>query len=668
MLLRNCLLLLLVLIAGSHSFSQSTREIDSLNNLSWNTIYSDKLRSVSYQERAYNQSINLNYKKGEAEALLNKGVLLFSNGDYPNALNALHQSLQISNEYPETDSKKAVTLNQIARIYIELEDYAKAQDYLDQSIIISRQSADSSQLAGNFINYGIIMANQFLYDSTFAYYQEALTIYQNLHDTVGMITAYNNLGNYMAMNFRFKEERDYYQQAFNLSGSNDGLRGEVLYNISESYYAEGDLKNALESAKQAFELSKNVNSVNGLKITSGLMSRIYEETGQHDLALKYYKKYKDYSDNLFNELTLKKITETEMRSFFKDQMRTDSLEKAKVDFEKKVAYESEIGKQKTWALAGSFGFVLMLALAVVLFRSNRAKQSTNLVITQQKQEVVRQMELVEEKNREIVDSITYARRLQEAILPSSKVIKEMLPDSFVLYKPKDIVAGDFYFLETVQEKAEGKVKDIIYYAAVDCTGHGVPGAMVSVVGANGLKRCIKEFGLRKPGEILDKLSELVSEAFEQSEEKIRDGMDVALCRIDVEDMKLSFAGANNPLWVINQNRTETPEGAIPFNEEIGFEFKATKQAIGYSENRSPFKTVEMELKKGDALYVFSDGFADQFGGEKSKKFKSANFKKLLVAHHQNPMEDQKELIDNIFETWKGDLEQVDDVCVIGVKI
>ncbi|TXB64801.1 SpoIIE family protein phosphatase [Vicingus serpentipes] len=259
-------------------------------------------------------------------------------------------------------------------------------------------------------------------------------------------------------------------------------------------------------------------------------------------------------------------------------------------------------------------------------------------------EIQKQKEIVEEKSKEITDSIEYAKRIQSAILPPEKLVKEYLQESFILYKPKDIVAGDFYWFE--------QKDNMIMYAAADCTGHGVPGAMVSVVCNNSLNRSVREFGLAIPGEILTKTRELVIEEFEKSEEVVKDGMDIALCTIDGTTLK--YAGANNPLWLIR-------------NGEL-LETKASKQPIGCYDNLEPYPTHTIELQKGDVIYTFSDGYADQFGGKKGKKFKAKAFRELLLSIQDKSMEEQKIIIDNAFENWKGDHDQVDDVCVIGVRI
>jgi serine phosphatase RsbU (regulator of sigma subunit) len=206
------------------------------------------------------------------------------------------------------------------------------------------------------------------------------------------------------------------------------------------------------------------------------------------------------------------------------------------------------------------------------------------------------------------------------------------------------VAGDFYWVEHKENK--------VLFAAADCTGHGVPGALVSVVCNNGLNRSVREYGLTDPGEILDKTRELVIQEFEKSEEEVKDGMDIALGSI--EGNVLQYAGANNPLWIIRGGEV--------------LETKADKQPIGKFELHKAFTTHTVELQKGDAIYFFSDGYVDQFGGVKGKKFKSKAFKELLLSIQDKSMEDQKLVLDEQFENWRGRLEQIDDVCVIGVKV
>jgi serine phosphatase RsbU (regulator of sigma subunit) len=253
---------------------------------------------------------------------------------------------------------------------------------------------------------------------------------------------------------------------------------------------------------------------------------------------------------------------------------------------------------------------------------------------------------ISQKNHEIIDSITYARRLQQAILPPEEEIYNSLPDSFVFYKPKDIVAGDFYFAE--------QREDYFFVAAADCTGHGVPGAMMSLVCSNALNKAVSELGLIKPGEILDKVTEMVVGTFKKGQTDIKDGMDISLCVINTRTREIAWAGANNPLWYVS-------------NEEFK-EITANKQPVGMSEKYSSFTTHILKLAKGSLLYLFTDGFADQFGGPKGKKFKYKQLAELIFNNRMLSMTEQRNLLDETFNSWKGNIEQVDDVCIIGIKL
>jgi serine phosphatase RsbU (regulator of sigma subunit) len=308
-----------------------------------------------------------------------------------------------------------------------------------------------------------------------------------------------------------------------------------------------------------------------------------------------------------------------------------------------------------WAYAG----YLILFIAFVYGAVNLSTRRLQAIIRErtqeivhQKEEIEKQKEVVEEKQKEIIDSINYAKRIQSAILAREEDIKQIYPDSFLLYKPKDIVAGDFYFFETTPTH--------VFYAAADCTGHGVPGALVSVVCSNALNRCVKEFGLTDPGQILDKTRELVVETFKKSGQEVKDGMDISLLVKELEKNIYSWAGANNPLWLIQTN---------PENNEVELlEIKANKQPIGLSEKPAPFTSHNLLLRKGDAVCLFTDGYADQFGGPEGKKFKYKPFKELLKNVYKISSSEQKVVLDTTIEEWKKGFEQIDDICVIGIRV
>ncbi|MCK5822824.1 MAG: SpoIIE family protein phosphatase [Bacteroidales bacterium] len=264
-------------------------------------------------------------------------------------------------------------------------------------------------------------------------------------------------------------------------------------------------------------------------------------------------------------------------------------------------------------------------------------------------EISKQKEQIEEQNKHITDSIRYAKRIQNAILPPNDYIESIMPNSFILYRPKDIVSGDFYWINELDKK--------VVVAAVDCTGHGVPGAFMSIVGSNQLNHAVNVINARKPSDILDALNEGVTETLrEKGDASIRDGMDIAICSVDYKNNKVQYAGAYNPLYLIRNNEL--------------LQFKADKFPIGQSgvEEFKKYTNNEIEVQKGDTLYIFSDGYADQFGGERGRKFMYKAFRNLLTEISNEPMDKQKEILNKTIDEWKGDIEQVDDIIVIGIKI
>jgi serine phosphatase RsbU (regulator of sigma subunit) len=311
-----------------------------------------------------------------------------------------------------------------------------------------------------------------------------------------------------------------------------------------------------------------------------------------------------------------------------------------------ITKADKIEEQKSIIWLSIIFLIIVSVLGILAYRSYRLKNKANIVISSQKAEIEEQHHILEEQHKEITDSISYAKRIQNAILPPLKLVRGYMPDSFILYQPKDIVAGDFYWMEGVN--------NLIIFAAADCTGHGVPGAMVSVVCHNAMNRAVREFMLVEPDEILNKTREIVLETFEKSDEQVNDGMDIALCTINTETNKLSFAGANNSLYFIRGGELS--------------EIKPDKQPIGKYDEAKSFTKHEIDLEKGDVIYTFSDGYPDQFGGPKGKKFMYKPFRKLLLSIHEKPMEEQHALLSDAFQEWRGEIEQIDDVCVIGVRI
>lgn len=413
-----------------------------------------------------------------------------------------------------------------------------------------------------------------------------------------------------------------------------------------TFNSHGELEGAIVGYHENERIAKVELYEQGLK--NGFTLE-FDSTGLLLTADKYIKDqiidHEPDSDELRGVLDY--VTEQNHLIFVRDSLRKTQAELQIAEVESKAKIEKQNQdlaqeEQRRYYLYG--GLILLVIFGVFMYNRFRVTRKQKSIIEAQKLEVDKQKETIEETHKEITDSIAYAKRIQSAILPPNSLIAEHLKNAFVLYKPKDVVAGDFYWLEV----KDGKT----IFAAADCTGHGVPGAMVSVICNNALNRSVREFGFTDPSQILNQSRELVVQEFEKSEEEVKDGMDIALCSL--ENKQLNYAGANNPLWIIR-------------NGEI-IETKADKQPIGKFENASNFTNHSFELQQNDTFYIFSDGYVDQFGGERGKKFKTKAFRELLLSIQDQTMIEQKASIDQAFEDWRGEIEQIDDVVVIGVRI
>ncbi len=312
----------------------------------------------------------------------------------------------------------------------------------------------------------------------------------------------------------------------------------------------------------------------------------------------------------------------------------------------------------------------------VLRVRNLKKQKLALeqIVEERTEEISAQNEQLSAKNKEITDSINYAKRIQDTIIPTEETLKSFLgTEAFVLFKPKDIVSGDFYWIRQIDENTT-------IFCVADCTGHGVPGAMVSLVGVEALNKAVGEFQIYKPSEILDKVNILLNEAFSSEGKSVADGMDIALCKLTKKgsEIELEYSGGNNPLWVFNPEREVIPQDSRAIHNEdddtIGFEIKPNKFGLGKDYAEENFTNHVMQLEKGDEIIIFTDGYADQFGGKSisdkpmGKKFKYSRLKQLIFQVYANPADEQRETLDGTIEAWRGELEQIDDICLMGVKV
>ncbi|MBA2611436.1 MAG: tetratricopeptide repeat protein [Bacteroidetes bacterium] len=552
------------------------------------------------------------------------------------------------------DSKEGksigISLSNIASIYHEMKQNDLALDYINKAIAQEDKIGNVLRKA-NRINFkGSICLSMDKYAEAEKCYLEALKIRESLGNKRELSVSYTSLGNLNQRLKRPDQALDYYLKALKINeemGNKPGIAG-ITNNIGVLYYDKKDYKRSIEYYEKALALRKTLGDIRELSESYLTLSNSYKETKDFEKAYNFHVLYTGLNDSLFNKKFASSISEMQTKyETDKQKQQIDLLEK-----DQKISDE-EIKRKNTQRNAFAIGGILVLALLFFAVRGYRQKQKDNKVISQQKElvelksaETEAQKNLVEEKQKEIIDSITYAKRLQNAILPAPSLINEYLPNNFIFYKPKDIIAGDFYWMYATN--------GLIFIAAADSTGHGVPGALVSIVCSNALDKAVKEFGLRDTGKILDKTTDLVLETFDKSGEEIKDGMDISLICFDKENKKITWSGANNQLLYVKDGQVNS--------------IKADKQPVGKSDHRQPFTTNEIEYSEGSIFYLMTDGFADQFGGPRGKKFMYKKLEEKLLNISVETVQLQKTILDEVFKSWKGELEQLDDVTIIGIRI
>ena len=597
------------------------------------------------------------FKKFMAMYFSQKGMISLNQGDLPKALDYMHQSMKID-EQQNNLSGVAGTLSDISLAYHQMGEKNRSLEYSEKSLGIYKRLKDQEGIARTYSNLGSIYLEYDDIEKALEYFNYALDEQQKVGDHYGVAVTLNNLSVAYRRKNQNEKSIEYSLMAIEKMEEMDDKAGVavMLNNVGEVYYHMGKMQKAVEYSEKSLEVAKKSGYVQNIEEAAESLYLLYEEQGKYAKALEMHELFIAMRDSIYNENVRKAGIEKDLQYKYERKALADSVKSA----DEKRIQKAELNQQKAeniarrnqqYALYG--GLVLVLIFAGFIYNRFRITQQQKKIIERQKSEVEVQKELienqkhlVEEKQKEIIDSINYAQRLQNAILAREDEIKSFLPDSFLLYQPKDIVAGDFYFFEVTPQ--------YIYYAAADCTGHGVPGAMVSVVCSNALSRCVKEFSLVKPGEILDKARELVIETFRKSGQNVKDGMDISLMSIERNTGKIYWSGANNPLWYFDGTAMQ--------------EITADKQPIGAAEIMKPFTTHEINVSKNAWFFLFTDGYADQFGGPKGKKFKYKALQELMLSHvHESPAKIQSVLF-NAFEAGRGELEQVDDVCVIGIRV
>lgn len=583
-----------------------------------------------------------------ANSLNNLGLVYKSQGAHAKAIDYLSRSLKIRESINDKKGT-ATSLNNIGLIYHEQEDYENALDYYSRCLAIKDEIGDKSGVATALNNIGLIYHDQNNYEKALDYYTRCLKIKEEIGDKKSIATSLNNIGSFYNDQGNYEEAISYLSRSLKLREEIEDKKGTAtsLNDLGILYKNKGDYNKAISYGKRSLKLAKEMGTTLEITHAANALFEAYKKNNQPKQALEMHELFIEMRDSINSEANRKEVIRQEYKYQYEKVAIADSIknqELQKVKDAQLAAQKAENKQQKLKSYFLYIGLFFTLLFGGFIYNRFRITSRQKGIIETQKEQVDLAFGELAEKNKEILDSINYAKRIQTAILPPNKLIKEHLRESFILYKPKDIVAGDFYWMEYKQGH--------ILFAAADCTGHGVPGAMVSVICNNGLNRSVREYNLTDPGQILDKTREIVIQEFEKSEGEVKDGMDIALCSLN--NYKLEYAGAYNPLWIIR-------------NGEL-IETKADKQPIGKYDELQAFTTHTIDLEKGDSIYIFSDGYVDQFGGPKGKKLKAKAFRELLISIQKETMAIQHQLIDEAYENWRGDEEQIDDVVVIGVRV
>ena len=594
----------------AHQINDSQSIATATNKIAHNFYrYGSYDSSLKYSIKAIRLNQQIKNKQGEYNSLNTAANVYTALGNYKKALECFKQNYDVALQLND-DKSISTVLNNIGLAYQGLKNDTAALEYFLKGFASSKRVGKDWE-AASCLNIGGAYQELQQYNKAIQYYQKTIEISNQINFHIGIVYANNALGS--------------------------------LYVKTQQY------NKAIECLLTSLAIVRKMGAKPQLNETYKYLALAYRGLNDFKKADEYFQLHTQIKDSLLNESTSKQVTE--MQTKYETETKEKTIQLLNKDQKLK---DTEIGKQRVVRNYLIGLGLLILLLALVLVRANKNKQKANEILTNQKEEILLQRDLIdtqktvlEHQKKEITDSINYAQRIQHAIHAPMAEIKKHLPDSFILYKPKDIVSGDFYWFDAKNE--------ICYIAAADCTGHGIPGAMMTMIGTILMNEILSNKKLNQPAAILKQLNYLLDITYRQA--KIADGMDISLCAFNTKTNELQYAAANRPLYLIKKDAAEV--------EEI----KANKTAIGsITQIDYEFTNHSIQLQTGDVFYLFSDGYADQFGGSKEKKLTTKKFKEILLSLKNQPMQQQGDYLSNYIVTWRHKLEQVDDLLIIGVRV
>lgn len=561
----------------------------------------------------------------------------------------------------ELSDGKASLLNSIGNIYLDIGQHEKSEQYFNQALFIARSKNDPYTTATSLSNLGHMYLEKGAYEEAILYFNRAMEIDHQQKDIAGLGYSYYNLGMAHMKLGNYNEAMNQLEQSLSYAGQSIDLelQAKVYSEIGNLHSEMGQYQDAIGFLKKSMGIAQRIDSDPILQTIYNNLAKYYDRLGDQENALIYFKLYMLHRQEMYAHQSALKIAEAEALYDLEKKERQIQLLRSENRIKDLEAAEKNM--MNIWLITG---LVFVFGFSVVIYRQYRLQNKANRILQEQKEAINRQKgeissqrddiektnHILADKNRQITDSIEYARRIQFSLLPGAALLKDHFRESFILYMPRDIVSGDFYWMS--------KKSDHIIVAVVDCTGHGVPGAFMTVLANSLLNQISMDYkDWEHPEKILDMLDKKIVENLNQHGITLSafEGMDIALCIINYKTRELNFAGAKMPLYHVRDGDLD--------------QLKGDRFSIGGNDvKEKKFTNKSIKLRENDMIYMATDGFQDQFGGEKGKKFMKLHFRNFLKTLSGKPAEEQHDQLRSVFNEWKGYNVQTDDVLVFGIRI